>query len=324
MKYSRDDIDRIKNHIDSLAYSTHLGIELHKVGSRFRACCPFHADKTPSFYLNPETNSFHCFGCHKHGDLITLARELKNLSFTDAIEDLEKHAHCKATYTKPTYSPPIQRKLTESESEALDGIVRHYQQSLKETPEAMEYLSSRGLCKGTIEHFEIGYAGFNGNYPEKLKDIGFLYKSGHCAYSGKITVPIRNTKNDLAQLYGRSIREGQFNHYYLKLPHTTLFNPSALNFDSVYLCESIIDTLTLYENGIENACGIYGTNGLKKSYLDEFVRQNIRHVTIAYDNDSAGNRAARDAYEKFRDRDITVSRMKLPKDMDVNAYFLKT
>lgn len=326
MKYTRDEVDRIKNSVDPIAYAKHLGIELAQVGSRFRAHCPLHEDKTPSFYFTPQSGSYHCFGCQAHGDLITLARELKGLSFNEAIEDLSKFSNSPApspTYCSPlegSHPPPSFTKETQS---LLDDIVRQYQQNLSECKTAQEYLRGRGISDQAIEQFGIGYSGFKRlSYPpsgvDSLQSIGLLNKKRNEAFYARVTIPIRNETGEIVQLYGRSIRDGNFNHRYLQLSHSTLFNPKALQSNEVYLCESVIDTLTLYSQGIENACGIYGTHGFKNSYLNDFVQSKVEHVIIAFDNDTAGNSAAQTTMDRLEACSIKTSRMRLPEGMDVS------
>ena len=330
MKYTRDEVDRIKNSVDPIAYANHLGLELNQIGHRYRACCPFHEDKTPSFYLTPQTGLYYCFGCEEHGDLITLARELKGLSFNEAIEDLKEFSGSsteqpsKSLHAQTKHEPPTLTKHTQS---LLDDIVGQYQQNLSKCRNAQHYLRQRGISDHAITEFGIGYSGYTRlSYPEseasQLQSIGLLNKKYNEAFYARVTVPIRNNEGRIVQLYGRSLRNGEFNHRYLRLPHSTLFNPVALNSDEVYLCESVIDTLTLYSHGIENACGIYGTHGLKSSYLKDFEHADVKRVIIAFDNDTAGNAAAGKTSELLKSISIDSSRMPLPEDQDVNQYFL--
>lgn len=328
MKYSRDEIDRLKDSTNALDYSNHLGLELQKVGHRFRACCPFHEDKTPSFYVNPDTNSFYCFGCQKHGDLITLARELKQLSFNEAVEDIRKYSLNPNTVKLSARTQPRHRDLSSMQRSALDDLVGHYQSNLQKNDTAKDYLKKRGLSGKVVDDFQMGFCGsrpasLQSDCRSQLQDIGLLDKYYREAFRGRITIPIRNEAGKIAQLYGRSIQNGSFNHRYLSIPHSTPFNPVALKHPEIYLCESIIDTLTLHCNGFENACGIYGTHSLKESYLREFVSNGVTHVTIAYDNDSAGNEAAESTRQRLTTHGISSSRMRLPIGLDVNAYCLQ-
>ena len=191
---------------------------------------------------------------------------------------------------------------------------------------AREYLASRGISDKAVDHFEIGYCdgkslNHDNGLVDKLQGIGLLNKHGRESYIGRITIPVRDRSGKLSQLYGRRIRDGPLNHLYLRTSHATVFNPEALNHSEMYLCESIIDTLTLYSQGIENACGIFGTHNFKGSYLDEFARQGVDKVIIAYDNDEAGNGAAKDIARRLNDYGIQSDRMSLPGGMDINAYF---
>ncbi len=326
LKFSRDEIDRIKGSADCRAYAEHLGIDLKQVGTRFRAHCPFHEDGTPSFFINPESRSFHCFGCGKHGDVITLARELKKLSFSQALEDIASQSGTISQMQPAINRPEPRRDAKCYDLKILEPVVAQYHQSLASNEKARDYLSSRGLSDKAVEEFEIGYCdgatlkGEDG-LAEKLRDVGLLNKHGRESYFGRITIPVRDRSGQLSQLYGRSILNCRMNHLYLRTTHTTVFNPAALEHSNLYLCESIIDTLTLYSQGIENVCGIYGTSSIKNSYIQEFSRRGVENVIIAFDNDEAGNCAANSTAMRLNDVSIVSGRMHLPQGMDINSYF---
>jgi DNA primase catalytic core len=327
MTFERADLDQIKQSVDIVTYAQNLGLELKQVGHRFRCSCPFHDDKTPSFYINPNEGYFHCFGCNKHGDVITLAREMNQLSFPEAVDHLKARV---GYYPKenPIATKPPEQKQTKLHSKLrghLDDVVQHYHEDLLKHRKANQYLQRRGITKKAIDRFQIGYAGFRPlqlppKQLEPLQQIGLFNKFGREAYIGRIVVPIRNKHDEIAQIYGRSISDGKFNHYYLRLPHTTLFNPQSFRNSKIYLCESVIDTLSMYSNGVENACGIYGTHSLKDKHLEELVRSDADEIIIAYDNDKAGNDAAADLSEKLKKHNFKTSRLKLPKGKDVNQY----
>lgn len=327
MTFQRADLEHIKQSVDIVTYAQNLGLDLKKVGHRFRCNCPFHNDSTPSFYLNPNEAYFHCFGCNKHGDVITLAQEMKQLSFTEAVDHLKARIGYYPKANPITQKPPKQeqQKLGSMLRGHLDDIVQQYHEDLCKHRKAKQYLQRRGITKKAINRFQIGYAGFRPlqlppKQIEPLQQIGLLNNFEKEAYFGRITVPIRNSTEKITQLYGRSITDGKFNHYYLRLPHTTLFHPQALKNSKIYLCESVIDTLTLYSNGIENACGIYGTNSLKDDYITKIASSQVKDVVIAYDNDKAGNEAAHLAAKKLKKENIRSQRFKLPAGYDVNQY----
>ena len=328
MRISRDEIAKIKGSVDCLAYAEHLGIDLKRVGSRFRAHCPFHEDGTPSFYIHPESQSFYCFGCGKHGDVITLARELKNLSFSQALEDIASHGGTSNQQQSVTAHPKPGSDRKDYDITDLEPVVAQYHQSLASNKKAREYLASRGISDKTVGHFEIGYCDGNSlpkesGLSEKLLNIGLLNKYGQEYYLGRITIPVRNQSGKLSQLYGRRIQDGPVNHFYLRTTHTTVFNPGALNNRELHLCESIIDTLTLYSHGIENVCGIYGTHSFRDSYVKDLMKSGVEKVIIAYDNDEAGNIAAVKTAQRLRESGIDSDRMNLPSGFDVNSYFCK-
>lgn len=326
MKYSEEEIRQIKESTDLVEHARRLGLDLRQVGHRFRCSCPFHNEKTPSFYINPQEGFFYCFGCNKHGDIITLTQELKHLSFTKAIDHIkaERGAYQAARKVQPRDQPL--RSLNSKLREHLDDIVLRYQDNLSTNKDARDYLTKRGISAATIERFQIGYAGtrpvrVRASMEPKLKAVGILNKHGREAFAGRVTMPIRDEEDQFTQLYGRRIKDGEFNHRYLQIPHRTLFNPKALKKNSIYLCESIIDSLTLHSKGIENSCGIYGTNSMKDDYIKKLSQADLKKVVIAYDNDPAGNKAAKELARRLREHKIRARRLRLPTGYDVNKYY---
>lgn len=331
MSFERTDLENLKHSINIVTYAENLGLDLKQVGHRFRCNCPFHDEKTPSFYINPNEGYFHCFGCNKHGDVITLAREMNQLSFPEAVDHLKARIgyHPKGNTITRKARMQKQTQLHSNLRGHLDDVVQQYHDDLYKHRKANEYLQRRGISKKAIDRFQIGYAGFRPlQLPPKqikpLQQIGLFNKFGREAYMGRITVPIRNDFGHITQLYGRRIANGDFNHYYLQVAHQTLFNPEALKHYQIHLCESVIDTLTLYSHGIENTCGIYGTNSLKDDYITKIALSQVEDVVIAYDNDKAGNEAADKLQQPLKEHGIKSRRFKLPEGYDVNQYFAES
>ena len=142
--------DQVKENL-SIVDVVSTSVRLEKSGAQFRARCPFHNEKTPSFYVSPERKSFHCFGCQTHGDIFTFVEKIENIPFYEALKILADRAGVSLKDTE--------RNKEESRLIALlkDATI-HMENNMKNSPEAMEYLLSRGLTQETITTFHIGYA----------------------------------------------------------------------------------------------------------------------------------------------------------------------
>ncbi|WP_459874065.1 toprim domain-containing protein, partial [Endothiovibrio diazotrophicus] len=237
----------------------------------------------------------------------------------------------------------------------LAQVVDYYHQTLKQTPEALEYLERRGLNHPElIEHFKLGVANRTLAYrlPEKnrkagaeirgrLQALGILRKSGHEHFNGSLVIPVimprdgryadapggSASANDgvVTEIYGRklndNLRKGTAYHLYLPGPHRGVFNAEALECSrEVILCESLIDALTFWAAGFRNVTTSYGVNGFTDELLAALKHHGTERVLIAYDRDEAGERAAAELAEKLTREGIDAYRIHFPKGMDANEY----
>src|SRR3989344_6107217 len=142
--------DQVKENL-SITDVVSTYIRLEKSGAQFRARCPFHNERTPSFYVSPERKSFHCFGCNVHGDIFTFVEKIENIPFYEALKILADRAG--VTLTNSQKNKEDTRLIT-----LLKDATEHFEQNLKKSPEAMQYLIERGLANETTTTFHIGYA----------------------------------------------------------------------------------------------------------------------------------------------------------------------
>ena len=322
MRYSRAEVEALKTRLPLADYLVDQGVNLQKAGRSLRALCPLHAEKTPSFYVYPEQNRFYCYGCQAKGDLIDYVRLKHDVGFQAAMEMLGQQP------TVSRQSPSSGKAVNRRENVSipnLEWLLEGSRAQLAKSATAQAYLESRGLDSKTIQHFEVGFEAGDSQYDAQqasaLKAIGYLSDRGYPLYRGRVMVPIRDEAGRIRQLYGRHIGNSSPKHRYLRLPHTTLFNPKALEYQEINLCESIIDAMTLYANGFPNSCSIDGANSLKLAYLDQMQRAGVRSVAIAFDNDRAGNQAAEATQLALAQRGIDSTRWKLPEGKDINDIF---
>jgi DNA primase len=336
-------IERLKREVSLERLAEARGIELARHGADLIGKCPFHDDKTPSLVISPKKNLWHCLGaCNTGGSAIDWVMRAEGVSFRHAVELLTS-GEWKAGNTAVKIStvrklaPPIEAQA--EDREVLRQVVDFYHEALKESPEALRYLESRGLTHPEmIEHFKLGYANRTLGYRlpatnrkagaemrGRLQQLGILRESGHEHFNGSIVIPIfsceGSNQGDVLGMYGRKItpnlREGTPLHLYLPGPHRGVFNEQAVRASrEIILCESLIDALTFWCAGFRNVTASYGVNGFTDEHRE--VLKN-KHVWIAYDRDEAGDQAA----EQLKKELGSTARVLFPHGMDANEFALK-
>ena len=342
-------IEKLKKEVSLVRLMESQGFELKKHGKDYLCRCPFHNDKTPSLVITPSKNLWNCLGaCGVGGSVIDWVMKREGISFRRAVEILqndiglisESHEPVKQSTTKQLASNLVAEK---DEQQALKRVIDFYHETLKQSPEALEYLESRGLNNPElINTFKLGYANRTLAYrlPEKnrkagaeirglLQNVGILRKTGHEHFNGSIVVPILDENEQIKEVYGRKIlgkklRKGTPQHLYLPGEHQGIFNVSCLvACDEIILCESLIDAMTFWVNDFRNVTCSYGVNGFTEELLNGFIHHQIKRVLIAYDRDEAGNVAAEKLAEQLKQYNIDCYRVLFPKNMDANDYALK-
>ena len=278
-------------------------VELKKYGSNFKACCPFHAEKTPSFVVSSTKGIFHCFGCHASGDAIKFVQDYEKIGYAEAIEKLADMFNFKLEYTT------AQTKKTD----ILEWFNDFFKKNLENNKTAREYILKRGVYESQIERFELGYA------PSSSEQIAFLKSSflssvdavetGIFGEEGgrifarqveRITFPIKNQNGKIIGFGGRTIT----NHpaKYINSPQTRLFNKSKVFYGinlakeqifktrELIVCEGYMDVIMLHQAGFTNAVAVLGT-ALTKEHLP-FIKKAEAKAVLAFDTDGAGLNAA--------------------------------
>jgi len=342
------EIERIKSEISLLRLVESQGYRPERQGKDFVVSCPFHDEKTPSLIISPKSNLFNCFGCGAAGSVIDWVMKTRGVSFRFACELLQKdlglitETGTRTVKQNTTIKLDMPLNADADHQMALAQVMDYYHATLKQSPEALAYLESRGLGdRELIERFKLGFANRTLGYrlPEKaykagkeirgkLQAIGLLRASGHEHFNGSVVVPIFNRDGDLVEIYGRKIRDdlrkGTPKHLYLPGPHAGVWNSEGLEGQrEVILCEALIDAMTFWVNGYRNVTASYGTSGFTDDHLQHFKHCGVKRVLIAYDRDEAGNKAAEQLAKRLSEAGIDSFRIELPKGMDVNEYALQ-
>jgi len=350
-----DELERLKTEVSLVRLVEASGLKLTRRGAEWVGCCPFHEDDTPSFSVSPEKNLFHCFGCDAGGGPIDWVMKREGVSFRHAVELLRdgvlgpsqpgRPAPVKETTVRRLAAPVA---FDADDQALLNQVVGYYHEALKQSPEALAYLKSRGLeHPELIERFKLGYANrtLGLRLPEKnrkagadmrgrLEAIGLYRESGHEHFAGSLIVPVFDERGDVKEVYGRKIgsglRAGTPMHLYLPGPHRGVWNVEGIaggrlgaDGGEVILCEALIDAMTFWCAGYRNVTAAYGTNGFTPDHLAALRRYGVRRVLIAYDRDEAGEKAAAELSERLIKEGLDCYRIEFPKALDANSYALK-
>jgi DNA primase len=352
------DIQRLKDEVSVQRLIESAGVELKKTGKDWAGKCPFHADDTASLVITPAKNLWHCFGCQIGGGVVDWVMKLKGVSFRHAVELLKDESALAAgggafgaepVKYSSVRSLPAPVALDADDRALLLQVVDYYQQSLKQSPEALAYLQSRGLNHPElIDTFKLGFANrtlglrlphknrkAGADIRERLERLGVYRASGHEHFNGSLVVPVLDDTGAVCELYGRKVtpnlRPGTPQHLYLPANSTRgrgVFNVAAFTATGsaakeIILCESIIDALTFWCAGYRNVTTAYGVEGFTEELLAAFNTHGTERVLIAYDRDEAGERAAVKLADKLIGEGMACFRIQFPKGMDANEYALK-
>jgi DNA primase len=345
-----EEIERLKKEISMERLVVSFGVELKRHGAELLGRCPFHDDKTPSLVVSPKTNLWHCLGkCNVGGSTIDWVMKTQGVSFRHAVELLRTNhpslaagnAHVVKKGTTVKLESPVGADADDQQT--LQSVVEFYHKTLKESPEALRYLESRGLTNAEmVGHFKLGFANrkLGLTLPDKnrkagadlrgrLQRLGILRaESGHEHMNGSVVFPIFSLDGGVLGMYGRKItpglREGTPLHLYLPGPHRGVWNEEALIASKeIILCESIIDALTFWCAGFRNVTASYGVNGFTDDHKTAFQKHGTRSVWIAYDRDEAGDAAAERLKEELEKLGIASHRVLFPRGLDANEYARK-
>src|SRR6185312_7518562 len=344
-----EELERLKVEVSLVRLVEASGLKLEKLGAERVGCCPFHEDATPSFSVNAEKNLFHCFGCNAGGGPIDWVMRREGVSFRHAVELLRDGVPGPSQPGRPAPVKATVRRLAapvafDADAQALlNQVVGYYHDTLKQSPDALTYLKSRGLeHPELVERFKLGYANrtLGLRLPEKdrkagaeirgrLEAIGVYRGSGHAHFAGSLVVPVLDERGDVKEVYGRKIgsglRAGTPLHLYLPGPHRGVWNVEGIAGagGEVILTEALIDAMTFWCAGYRNVTAAYGTNGFTADHLAAFRRYGVKRVLIAYDRDEAGETAAGELSRRLIEEGLDCYRIEFPKALDANSYAQK-
>jgi DNA primase len=294
-------------------------VPLKKAGREWTACCPFHNERTPSFYVTPAKQFFHCFGCGAHGSAIKFLMDYERLEFPDAVEELAQSVGLKVPYEGGRDNAPREDKT--DLYAMLDSAARWYEGELPKSAEAKAYCSKRGLDAATIARFRIGWApaGFDGvirHLGSNDRRMQLLNEAGMVAsnergnkydrFRERLMFPILDRRGRVIAFGGRVLQSDQ-GPKYLNSPETPLFHKGrelfALwqvkqansNLTRIVVVEGYMDVIALHQAGLPIAVATLGT-ATTPEHTEALFRA-APDVVFCFDGDRAGRAAAWKALE---------------------------
>jgi len=291
-------------------------IQLKKAGREFKACCPFHDEKTPSFTVSPGKGFYHCFGCGAHGTAIGFLMEYEHMSFVEAIESL---ANIMGVEVPRDESDRPARRYDELFS-LMSSVERHWQACLKDNANAVNYLQQRGIDGATAKRFGIGFSpdswsdvldkfGKTPEAQERLLATGLVIRKDngkhYDRFRDRIIFPIRDARGRTIGFGGRAIGDGE--PKYLNSPETVLFHKgrelyglyesrqALRHIDRLVVVEGYMDVVALARHGIDFSIATLGT-ATTTDHLNILFRL-TDNVFFSFDGDRAGKAAAWRALE---------------------------
>ena len=288
-------------------------VKLARSGKQWKGCCPFHGEKTPSFYVYDD--GYHCFGCGAHGDAITFVMQSQGLPFMDAVSQLAGEAGLEVPKATPEAAEAERRRLdTIGVLEAAQAYYQH-RLAMPEGRQGRDYLLGRGLTEATIARFGLGWAGERGGLTadlsrqgidiEHLADAGLIRRDEETGrtfelFSQRVMFPIRDRRGRIISFGGRILGSGQ--PKYVNGPETPVFSKrrnlygldlardGVRNGGTLIVVEGYMDVIATAQAGFTAAVAPLGT-ALTNDQLDELWRVSPCPI-LCFDGDTAGTRAA--------------------------------
>jgi DNA primase len=316
-------------------------VHLKKAGANFAACCPFHNEKTPSFMVSPDRQTYHCFGCGVHGTAIGFLMEYSGLGYVDAIRELaaKQGMLVPEDDAKPRDGPRMQA-LTEIMARAAE----YYYAQLKHSETAIAYLKRRGVSGEIAKEFGIGYApdgwqnlaaAFTDYSMAGLQQTGLVLRGEqgrlYDRFRDRVMFPIMNPKREIIAFGGRVLGDGE--PKYLNSPETPLFEKGREIFglpqarralrekNTVIVVEGYMDVVALAQHGVGNAVATLGT-ATTATHVQKLLRQ-VDRVVFCFDGDAAGRKAGWRALENSLDilpEQKTIGFVFLPDAEDPDSF----
>ncbi|MBP9669822.1 DNA primase [Candidatus Woesebacteria bacterium] len=325
-----DQVEQVKSKIDIVEIIGER-VVLKKAGRHFKGLCPFHSEKSPSFIVSAERQSFKCFGCQEGGDVITFLQKYDGYSFYEALETLAKRVGITLESYRPTSQDAYRKRLLEIMSLASEYyhflLTKH-----KSGEEAREYLKSRGIGNEAISLFNLGYAPKSWRsvsdfliikkkyLPEDLEAAGLVIRKDnnnfYDRFRGRVIFPLKDHKGVVVGFSGRTLIKDDKEAKYINSPETQLYSKSRMLYglwenreqirkeNGIVLVEGELDVIPSWQAGVKNVAAIKGSAFTNEQA--QLMTRFTKNVYMSLDSDSAGQEAIKRAVVIAEQLDLSI------------------
>ena len=318
-------------------------VQLKRKGRLYGGLCPFHSEKTPSFYVYPDTQSFYCFGCGAGGDAVTFTKKINSIDYVEAVKLLAQRAGMPEP-TEDDKTGRLRSRILTMNKDAARFFHACLNSTVEEARQARAYWRRRGLDDKTINRFGLGYAPDDGQalyqylrdkgYNQQELDASGLFKrsqSGriYCLFWRRVMTPIFDLRGNIIAFGGRVLDDSK--PKYVNSPETLVYHKSDTVFalqiakrsasHRYILCEGYMDVISMHQAGIDTAVCACGT-ALTPDQI-KLISQYADEVILSYDSDEAGQKATLRSLELFRNSPVRVGVLQIPGAKDPDEYIKK-
>ena len=354
MRIDPETVERIKQ---AAAVADVIGdyVTVKKKGANYWACCPFHGEKTPSFSISPSKGIYKCFGCGKAGDSVRFVMDIEGLGYGEALRHLAKKYGIDIQEEEMTDDQILRQNERESLFIMLDYAKEFFKKQLYDTEEgksiALPYFKERGFSDSTLQAFDLGYSpeawdallksslkqGFSQEIIEKAGLVTQKNEEGKVfdRFRNRVIFPIHNVSGKIIAFGARILRNDAKSSQakYLNSPETEVYHKSSSLYgihqaknelrrlDVCYLVEGYTDVISLHQAGIKNVVASSGTSLTIEQI--KLIGRFTQHITVLYDGDSAGIKAALRGMDLILEEGLQVNLVVFPEGQDPDSYVRK-
>ncbi len=323
-------------------------VQLRRAGYSWKACCPFHNEKTPSFHVNPARQSFHCFGCGVGGDAVKFLMMYENLDYPTALRRLADINGIPVIEEEDDPEIARKRRLRSAVVQVNELAAEYYHKLLcrsKDAADAREYLKTRGIDINIAKSWQLGWAppsfrelsdlararGFGDQILREAYLTGQNSSGSFPVFRDRLMFPIRNIRGEVVGFSGRIMQPDRDPRKYVNTAETVAFHKGELLFglhkatsamakagSTALICEGQLDVIACHERAELR----YAVAGLGTAFTDDHAKllaKYARKAILCYDGDNAGNAAAEKTYRKLAAAGISVYRATLPAGEDPDS-----